>query len=260
MPTSDPTILVVLNQYKRRNLLRQLARIERQSCQIDNVLVVNNSSVPSKDVEVAKLRGCTVFDVGMNTGYFGRFIAALFTRVEIVCILDDDMIPGKSCVEHYVRQCLELNAIVGGNGRIALTNPDKDARTPRDVGFRRAPELVDFVGHLWICRQDWIRNMFEIPPVTFETGEDMHLCFAAKLLLGIPSVVASQSRPSQLSDQHLNLHAQSRQAGFRLPAHDTRVEVEKDFRSRGLGFVTREEQDDFLNRSRSKPIRPYRSR
>ena len=258
MPASDPTILVVLNQYKRRNLLRQLSRIERQSCQIENVLVVNNSGAPSKEVEAAKLRGCTVFDIGVNTGYFGRFVAALFTKAEIVCVFDDDMIPGKTCIEHYVRQCLTLNAIVGGNGRIALSNPDKGARTPRDFGLRRDPELVDFVGHLWVCRQDWIRNMFEIPPVTFETGEDMHLCFAAKLLLGVPSVVASQSRISYLSDQHLNRHAQDRHAGFRSPAHDRRVEVEKVFRSRGLGFVTREEQDDFMNRSRSQPTRLYR--
>jgi hypothetical protein len=245
MSHSNPTITVVLNQYKRGNLLRQLSRIEKQSCRIDNVLVINNAEKSSREVERARLQGCAVFDIGKNTGYFGRFVCSLYRKSDLVCILDDDMIPGRHCIEHYVRQCLELNAIIGGNGRAAQTNQDPLVQVPRDAGIRRAPKLVDFVGHLWVCRQEWIRNMFEIPPVTFDTGEDMHLCFSAKLNLNVPSVVGSQTRISELSDQHLNIHARSRHAGFRLPVHDSRVQVEKAFTRLGLRYVTFDEQAAF---------------
>lgn len=242
MFASNPVITVVLNQYKRRNLLRQLSRIEKQSCRIENVLVVNNSGKSSKEIDAARSRGCSIFDLGANTGYFGRFLCSLYKKSDLVCILDDDMMPGRQCVENYVRQCLKFNAIIGGNGRVAQTNRDLNVRIPRDFGIRRQAMLVDFVGHLWVCRQEWIRNMFEIPPVTFETGEDMHLCFAAKLNLNIPSVVGSQTSISELSDQHLNLHARNRHAGFRLPAHESRVEVEKAFSQLGLEYVTLDEQ------------------
>ena len=39
---------------------------------------------------------------------------------------------------------------------------------------------VDFVGHLWCFKKDWLYYMFSIKPFTFDTGEDMHLCFTSK--------------------------------------------------------------------------------
>ena len=120
-----------------------------------------------------------------NTKFFGRFSYCFSIPADIFLIFDDDMIPGVKCVEKYVNSCLKLNAIIGGNGRYAQLNENRqkmlDRRPKPDYGLRRCM-LVDFVGHLWCFKKDWLYYMFSTKPYTYDTGEDMHFCFSANVL------------------------------------------------------------------------------
>jgi hypothetical protein len=54
-------------------------------------------------------------------------LLACFTfPVDICMVLDDDIIPGPNCLKNYMDQCINLNAIIGGNGRIGMNNPNKN--------------------------------------------------------------------------------------------------------------------------------------
>ena len=98
-----------------------------------------------------------------NTKYFGRFASCFTFPVDICMVLDDDIIPGPNCLKNYMDQCINLNAIIGGNGRVGMNNPNKPKlNQPRDVGIRNNHSLVDFVGHLWCFKKEWLHYMFAL--------------------------------------------------------------------------------------------------
>jgi len=39
--------------------------------------------------------------------------------------MDDDIIPGPDCFKTYLGECIRLNGIIGGNGRISDLNIEK---------------------------------------------------------------------------------------------------------------------------------------
>ena len=60
-----------------------------------------------------------------NTKFFGRFASCFTFPVDICMVFDDDIKPGPNCLKNYMDQCINLNAIIGGNGRIGMNNPNK---------------------------------------------------------------------------------------------------------------------------------------
>ena len=145
-------------------------------------------------------------------------------------ILDDDIIPGINCFKSYMNQCINLNSIIGGNGRIGKTNKNiKKLKLLPDTGIRNTNNLVDFVGHLWCFRKAWLYYMFSIEPYTYDTGEDMHLCFTSKLLGNISSYIAEQKNYDDMSDITNNKLADDQFSSFRTTNPQLRINVEKYF-------------------------------
>ena len=85
-------------------------------------------------------------------------------------------------MNNYLTQCRDLNAIIGGNGRKGFNNKTKRFKKPLEVGVRPTELLVDYVGHLWCIKPEHIRTMASLKPYTFDTGEDMHLCYSNKII------------------------------------------------------------------------------
>ena len=145
-------------------------------------------------------------------------------------VLDDDIIPGVNCLKNYMKQCIQLNAIIGGNGRIGKNNPNKrKLKQPRDVGIRNDNSLVDFVGHLWCFKKEWLHYMFAIKPFTYDTGEDMHLCFTSKVLGNIISYTAKQCSSDDMHDITYNQLAADKYSAYRVTSPELRINVEKYF-------------------------------
>ena len=222
-------LLVVLTQYKRNHLEKQLIQIKKQSIQPDFLVVFQNEN----HVDISDLKEKYNFihiKSDFNTKYFGRFATCFTFPVDICMVLDDDIIPGPNCLKNYMEQCLELNSIIGGNGRFGINNPNKPKlNQPPDIGKRRNHLLVDFVGHLWCFKKDWLHYMFTIKPFTYDTGEDMHLCFSSKVLGNINSYTAKQNNPDDMCDITYNNLATDEHSSYKITSSELRSNVEKYF-------------------------------
>jgi len=230
-------LTVLLTQYKRRNLAEQLQSVFSQTLKPDRVVVFQNED----HVDVSKLKERFDFDFvfsSYNTKYFGRFAYCLSLDSDYFIVMDDDVLPGRKCFEVYVDESKRLNAIVGGNGRIAFRNPRyEELIKPPDIGVRELSVLVDFVGHVWVFKKAWLYDMFSVPPCTLSTGEDMHLCFSAKIKSGIPSYVCMQRNEDELSDRSYNKLAVDHHSSFKSTPQVRRLAVEEYFQGLGLDFI-----------------------
>ena len=63
---------------------------------------------------------------------------------------------------------------------------------------------MDFVGHIWCFKKEWLHYMFAIKPFTYDTGEDMHLCFSSKVLGNIDSFIGEQRNLDDSCDITIN--------------------------------------------------------
>ena len=110
-------LLVVLTQYKRNHLEKQIQAINNQTIKPDYLVVFQNEN----HVDITGLKEKYEFihiKSDYNTKYFGRFATCFTFPVDICMVLDDDIIPGLNCLKNHMDQCIELNSIIGGNGRI----------------------------------------------------------------------------------------------------------------------------------------------
>lgn len=236
-------VTVLLTVYKRRNLISQLESISSQTVVPREVVVFQNGNFQELPRDVTEKYGAITVRNSRNTRFFGRFAFLLNASTRFVAVLDDDVLPGTQFLESYLKQARELEGIVGGNGRIAMLNRAKrKLEVPPDFGFRHSPTLVDFVGHAWVFEQERLYDMFSIKPLTDRTGEDMHLCFAAKLRSGTPSFVAAQPSEVQFSDLMMNGWASDEHASFKTTSRRDRRSVEQYFSALGLSFITQDQQ------------------
>jgi hypothetical protein len=220
-------LVIILTQYKRNNLEQQLTQIYNQTLKPDYIVVFQNEN----HVDITPLKEKYNFihiKSDYNTKYFGRFAACFTFPVDICMILDDDIIPGNNCLKNYMEQCIELNAIIGGNGRIGINNKNSLTRSP-DTGIRNNYKLMDFVGHLWCFKKEWLYYMFSIQPFTYDTGEDMHLCFSSKILGNIKSYVGKQNKIEDSCDITNNKLASDEHSSFKITKNNVRSNVEKYF-------------------------------
>jgi hypothetical protein len=243
-PEVDLTVLLTV--YKRKTLGLQLKALEAQSVRPKNVVVYHDESYRKIPKRRLIRRGLHVTENSFNTKFLGRFAYLINAPTEWVTVLDDDIIPGRLCLENYLSQAEATNGIIGGMGRIARTNPQKqDLVQPSDVGVRTEPVLVDFVGHMWLFRKEQLFDMFAFPPVTYQTGEDMHLCFSSKLRSGISSYAAGQKSDDESCDVSMNKYAADEHAAYLNMPKSERESVEHYFAEKGLKFITPREQQEF---------------
>ena len=225
---------VVLTQWKRPYLYKQLEQLHKQTIQIDYVIVFQNENhIDISDV-IKKFKVIHVKS-DYNTKYFGRFAYFFTLPVDICIVMDDDIIPGTNCIKNYVEQCVSKNAIIGGNGRFALNNKGRHA-LGREVGIRNSVKY-DFVGHLWCFKKDWLYYMFGTKPYTYDTSEDMHLCYSSKFSGNIDSYIAEHKTIEDCCDITNNRLADDAVASFKTTPRPLRDAVEKYWQDKGLKFL-----------------------
>jgi hypothetical protein len=240
-PTADITVLLTV--FKRKTLNLQLQALGHQSVRPRNVVVYHDMNFRRVSKTRIRRMGYFLTENSANTKFIGRFAYLLNAQTEWVAVMDDDIIPGKYCLENYLSQSESTGGIIGGMGRIARTNPSRqDLMQPPDVGIRQEPILVDFVGHMWLFRKEQLFDMFAFPPVTYATGEDMHLCFSSKLRSGVPSFAGGQRSDDESCDTSMNKYAADEHAAYLHMPKSEREAVEYYFADKGLKFITPEEQ------------------
>jgi len=229
-------ICILLTQYKRNYLKQQLESIKNQSLKPDYLIVFQNEN--HVNIEHLKLEYDFIHvKSDYNTKYFGRFSYCFNIPADIFIIIDDDLIPGIKCIENYVQQCIGLNSIIGGNGRYGYFNKNKHKFKPLlDYGIRNL-QLVDFVGHIWCFKKEWLHYMFSIQPYTYDTSEDMHFCFSSKLLGNINSYCARQHTFEESNDISMNIYSADEFASYKTTKTSLRENVEKYFLEKGLQLI-----------------------
>lgn len=192
-PSAIPTVSVILNVFKRaQNFERQLAALESQSHPVTEILVWENGEQTIQNYlagrpEVILVRAST------NLGVWARFSVALQATGEFIWLIDDDVIPGRRWVENALECFSQKPAVIGSRGlrfrsrhsyllydEYGPNNPNSNAQE------------VDIVGHNWIFPRSWLGAFWQLYSERFDSkfaGEDIHLSFAAKKILGVPTVV-----------------------------------------------------------------------
>jgi hypothetical protein len=126
---------------------------------------------------------------------------ALQTEADLLYIVDDDMIPGRKMLQilsHVAGTEKYKNSVLGSIGRI-LPFRQKDFTFPSYRKFRSKeaglylPDpayditvdkivQVDFLSSSWFLSAELVKTLFIEAPMTFMTGEDLHLRYVHFLL------------------------------------------------------------------------------
>tara|TARA_B100000575_G_scaffold294499_1_gene310856 strand:+ start:5289 stop:5996 length:708 start_codon:yes stop_codon:yes gene_type:complete len=228
---------LVLTQWKRNNLKYQLDSIYKQTLIPHYIVVFQNEN----HVDISDLKKQYDFihvKSDYNTKYFGRFSYFFTLPVDICIVMDDDIIPGKNCIKNYIEQCIRKDGIIGGNGRIGYFSPYRNiVKQPCDVGVRNNTEQVDFVGHMWVFKKKCLYHMFGTKPFTYDTSEDMHLCFSNKVYGKINSYTAKQLTVDDMCDIAYNKLADDAFSSFKTTKTSLRENVEKYWIEKGLKHI-----------------------
>ncbi len=221
-------ITCLLTQYKRNHLRDQLESVYNQTLKPEQVIVFQNEN----HVDIQDLKKQYDFihvQSDYNTKHFGRFTFCLNFSYDYCIVMDDDILPGAKCFESYVRQAEETNGIIGGIGRFLDTSDKNHTAKMSDVGKRNLTEVV-WCCHLWLFRKKHLHNMFSIEPYTWDTGEDMHLCFTNKVRDNVPCYAAEQLTQEESSDIRNNQWSDDEFASFRTSSHrPLRNNIQKHF-------------------------------
>ncbi|XP_057782471.1 uncharacterized protein LOC131000528 [Salvia miltiorrhiza] len=195
-----PKVTVILNHFKRKTLCAQLESLLHQTLPFHHVWVLSFGSPNEKSlkriVESYNNSRISFISSSYDFKYYGRFQMALQTEADLVYILDDDMIPGKKMLQimsHVAGTDKYKNSVLGSIGRI-LPFRQKDFTFPSYRKFRSKeaglylPDpayditidkvvQVDFLSSSWFLSAELIKTLFIETPLTFMTGEDLHLSY-----------------------------------------------------------------------------------
>lgn len=187
---------VVLTVYKKPESLRkQLDAVKAQSLKPRNIYLyqdgIDSYYTINLGQEILKeFSGVRIAD--SNGGVWKRFeYAKEAVCSTYVCILDDDAIPGERWLENCYTQMQKKEGIYGTNG-ILLTGDDKypliGCSNDKRVGWmnpNKETAMVDFVGHAWFFKTEWLTYMFDdicgIRENYKYVGEDMCLSYQCYL-------------------------------------------------------------------------------
>jgi hypothetical protein len=184
-------ITVILTIWKRNNLEKQLLSILNQTLKPKEIIVYQNES--HVDIKsIINKYNLTHIQSNKNYKFHGRFTVPLLLDTEYCIVYDDDTISNKKWFENCIRINSDKNCIVGGNGRTLASTylNGKMYSRASGAGMSEPEDLkVDFVGHCWFFKTEWIKYMWKEKTFSFDNGEDIQLCASSKIYGGIDSYV-----------------------------------------------------------------------
>jgi hypothetical protein len=165
--TIDFNVSVILTLYKRPDkLLEQLNAIENQTLKPKEILLFHDAANPPIEFEYnneLKSRITNYIKVDKNIGVWGRFAGGLLAKSKYVCFFDDDTIPGKRWLENCHTQIIAKQGLYGTIGIDSWNLKNYPFRSYRRWGWDgncSNSKEVDFVGHSWFLKKDWLGVMW----------------------------------------------------------------------------------------------------
>lgn len=194
-------ITVILNGYRRgENLKEQLDALNAGTIKPAEILLWYN--YPGDDVainhEILKEMPAAVSN--FNFGVWARFAFALNARCEYICVFDDDTIPGSRWLENCMNTMKTHEGLLGTVGLLYSNIKPPESCSYGDEckrygwvagGNNEQPLQVDFVGHSWFFKKEWLSYFWrELPHPKYNIcGEDMHFSYMLQKYANIPTYV-----------------------------------------------------------------------
>jgi hypothetical protein len=183
------SISVILTVWKRNHTEQQIQHILQQTVPVENIFIWQTKGfIDVSDVRIEHPNVRFIYS-DYDFKYHGRFLFGLALDTEFVAIFDDDVMPQPRYLENCLRVCKEKNALVGGVGRIWRPNSYYQM-----VDFPNRDVEVDFVGHSWFLKTEWLRLFWSEEQPTWENGEDIALASILWLKAKIRAFVPSHPR------------------------------------------------------------------
>jgi len=230
------TIAAILTVYKRNNLDHQIRAVLSQTILPKEIYVWQNEShvdaaIHNDVLDYAhslNIKISHIHSKDKNFKFHGRFSLPLLLNTEYVAIFDDDTIPNPRWFENCIRVSQTYNAIAGANGR--TIRKDVDELCTGDGSAVQNDTIVDFVGHCWFFKREWIHHMWSYSPNTFDNGEDIHFAASCMIKAGIKCFVPMQPHGdfSLWGDTH-NYLGLDEHATWKKPDHGSVRQQVKDY-------------------------------
>ena len=180
-----PTITVVLNVFKRASVLeKQIDSVCKQTIPPNEIILWKNFSGEQIKLSKKILSKVILMECSENLGVWARFSAALNSKSEFVCILDDDTIPGRKWFENCINSSRHFDGIFGTRG---IRFYSKNRYDPHDFyGWQNPVDQiteVDIIGHAWFFKREYLSYFWkELPELNQSTrvGEDIHFSYTVQ--------------------------------------------------------------------------------
>ncbi|MGI0439568.1 glycosyltransferase [Helicobacter himalayensis] len=159
-------VSVVLNLYKRPQALKeQLRAIQNQSLRPKEILLYQDGVFEGIEIPKEIEKEFDVIEISKeNKGVWERFrFAQRRASSELVCVFDDDTIPGRDFLANCFSHMQKQEGLYGTTG-VVLQKPEN---YPYEdffmLGWRNPNKWcaeVDFVGHSWFFKKQWLESFF----------------------------------------------------------------------------------------------------
>ena len=197
-----PEVTVILNLYKRPEALQyQLRAIEQQTLKPKEILLFH-SLIQNNLYEINLSEEIKTHFTGIQTyagdeGVWERFnFARKEASCELVCILDDDTIPGIRWLENCYIHMIQQDAIYVTRGICLNTDSNYPDNNYSVVGWEapcNKPVQVDFGENAWFMTKKHLDTMFtdnaEWQKKYPNTGESIYLSYSNLKFDSVPTIV-----------------------------------------------------------------------
>ncbi|MCF0054161.1 vitamin K epoxide reductase family protein [Dyadobacter sp. CY356] len=198
-------ITVIMNIWKRDHVKEQLLALFNQTLKPSEIWIIQCGDYVQLDEIKRQYPFIKILSSTINLKYFGRFSFAQYVKSKYIYILDDDVIPSMNWLHKCKNLCEEKNAIISSAGRIVPRNdfyPEKLSNVPSyfigDVShnvpynYCELETQVDFGCNSWFFKSRYLKDFWQLPPYSLETGEDIHFSAVCKIISGISTIVPAQ--------------------------------------------------------------------
>lgn len=195
------TVTVVLNGFKRQNTLpEQIRCLKEQTYPIDKILYFNFKSNDPQfipDYELLEREGVEYAETSHHYGVWGRFTFALNANTDFVCLMDDDITPGKKYIENCV-SCYEKQPGIYGTMGSTFEYENNNLVRVLNHGWKdinnENPVQVNYLFQTWFMPREalyafWSEMVPDALTRNRRIGEDMTVSLMAQKKLGLKSYV-----------------------------------------------------------------------
>jgi len=231
--TKEGDITVILNCYRRPyNLQMQVESIRKQTVKPAQIWLWINYHEDNKDFDPTTLGVDRIIKNDFNWKFYGRFAGALLANTEYVAIYDDDTIPGSRWHENCL-ECMKHNEGIMGTAGYVQTG-DRAMQYYRHgwPSNNENIERVDYVGHAWFFKREWLSHLWREKPPTWDNGEDMHFSHTAQKYGGIQTYCPPH--PKEKPEMHGSLLGNELGVDSKATSNNHAVSHEQFFSERDM--------------------------